>query len=420
MSKNPYTYQHNFDITNITSDPFALGTLSVGFVSWLIFLGGCTAANEIKGFNFPRFSWWTLAYEFALIVTLFLLYCFDLVDSYRTFLTASFAVAFSFLTNSANVLVYSNGSALAAASTGVILISMINMIWLIYYGADSDSPINKWIDGFSLNRKRINTANLGNNSYLGRSKSTHLTALASHNGGYDSIISHPISNSFTNSTNNNNYHDSSTTNFHDNPFGGASANTTTPTGGNHYSDYDDQTQQNTHLNALSRSNSRYSQKFGVNNGGQNNGYNGVYNGTTTTGTGTASDGGLSNGTNGMGLGMGMGLGSGAISDPHSNLDTNSFNTNQYSNTDSSRIGGASGPGSSVGQAGGFDLLDVDIYPYRARALYAYEANPDDVNEISFEKGEILMISDIQGRWWQAKRENGEIGICPSNYVELIN
>lgn len=37
------------------------------------------------------------------------------------------------------------------------------------------------------------------------------------------------------------------------------------------------------------------------------------------------------------------------------------------------------------------------------------ASPDDPNEISFVKGEILDILDKQGKWWQAKKTDGTIG-----------
>ncbi|KAG8712183.1 Transmembrane osmosensor [Ceratobasidium sp. 423] len=59
------------------------------------------------------------------------------------------------------------------------------------------------------------------------------------------------------------------------------------------------------------------------------------------------------------------------------------------------------------------------YAYRAKALYAYSASPDDPAEISFAKGEVLDIMDNNGKWWQARKEDGTTGIVPSNYLQLV-
>ncbi|EIN13851.1 hypothetical protein PUNSTDRAFT_110019 [Punctularia strigosozonata HHB-11173 SS5] len=107
-------------------------------------------------------------------------------------------------------------------------------------------------------------------------------------------------------------------------------------------------------------------------------------------------------------------------------------TSPIGGNDSMNVGASSplmgGGAAGIGAGGGMLTPDNEAPPsdapsaepvYRAKALYAYTASPDDPNELSFTKGEILDIIDKQGKWWQAKKADGRVGIAPSNYLQII-
>lgn len=52
-------------------------------------------------------------------------------------------------------------------------------------------------------------------------------------------------------------------------------------------------------------------------------------------------------------------------------------------------------------------------------MYAYQADPTDPNEISFNKGDILDVLDNTGKWWQCRTPSGQTGIAPSNYLTML-
>ncbi|KAF7307456.1 Osmosensor protein [Mycena indigotica] len=177
-----------------------------------------------------------------------------------------------------------------------------------------------------------------------------------------------------------------------------------------------------------------------------NGYAGNYG----TGGGIGSDMGYDSKMGGMGGGIGSGIGGG--SQTMGVRSQNSFGgASEGGGMGNRSLGTGTGGGGSLsnlpvggggpGSIGGGDngpssplMSGSTTTPPRLcthasilncwRYYFTYPSTPDtaaadDPNEVSFTKGEILDILDKQGKWWQAKKADGSVGIAPSNYLQLI-
>ncbi|KAJ3043753.1 Transmembrane osmosensor [Rhizophlyctis rosea] len=67
--------------------------------------------------------------------------------------------------------------------------------------------------------------------------------------------------------------------------------------------------------------------------------------------------------------------------------------------------------------------EVDGATTKVITMFSYDANPDDPQEMSFQKNEVLEILDNRGQWWTARRTRGdgtvETGLVPRHYVTPV-
>ncbi|ATY64507.1 high osmolarity signaling protein Sho1, putative [Cordyceps militaris CM01] len=283
---------------NIIGDPFALATLSVGMLAWFICFVACIV-GQIQSESFPKFSWWAVIFALFINVGVFVVVASDAVQTYHVALSSYLAAGLVLSSSSVNALVYSNIGARQAAGAGFILLSMLDIVWIFYFGSTPSSTPRAFLDSFALSKE-------------------------------------------------------SSTNMNRQPmtaYGGTgrpeTSNSVQPP----------QMYTSAQLNGFENSNPL---------------------GNTMTGART------------------------------SNFGTSTPQQSQQP---------AQVP--LAKPAHDAEVVPPTEYPYKAKAIYSYDANPDDANEISFSKHEILEVSDVSGRWWQARKENGETGIAPSNYLILL-
>ncbi|KAK3046766.1 Transmembrane osmosensor [Extremus antarcticus] len=302
-----------FSIANIVGDPFSLATIGIALAGWLISFVSSIIADISN--DFPNFAWWTLVYMFGVIVGVVVTVATNSIATYHVAIVGFLAAGLVFTTSSVNSLIYYPEGSKEAAAAGFILLSMVSIVWIFYYGSQPQAAHRQTIDSFALHKDHAPSARA----------SRHMTQQSYRPGTQHSSGQPPQM-----------YNSAQLAGFE----------TSSPV----------------------------------------TGYPGGRVGEQKRESASA-------------------FPAPAQSQPQQQQPQQSIAVPQTSTLAPSH------QDSAVSQPA--------EYPYRAKAIYSYEANPDDANEISFSKHEILEVSDVSGRWWQAKKETGETGIAPSNYLILL-
>ncbi|KAK9333671.1 hypothetical protein V1520DRAFT_331409 [Lipomyces starkeyi] len=372
MERTEYYSSPLFDVGLLVGDPFALATISVATIGWFISLAA-SIASDVAG-PYPQFSWWGVAYEFLVICGVIYVIGANAVEPYRVAMVGFTAAALVYTTNSTNNLVYTGRAADAAAAAGNILLSIINILWIFYFGTTSEAAPHAFIDSYALHREA---------QYNGPPSRKYPPAQPSpsHSRGFQ-------------------------------PMQQAKAQSRSQSQ-SQLPQSQSQSQQGYYETGPATASTRpHQQQMFTSaqlNGFETTSLQGGGPGSMVTRRPSVAAGYTGSSHNGSGL---------VLPQTGSVTNLNSGNGTMLSVQDEHgqlQLQQTVAPGTMM------EPLDMPTeYPLRARAIYSYEANPEDANEISFVKGEILEVSDVSGRWWQARRANGEVGICPSNYVQLLD
>jgi SHO1 osmosensor len=324
------------DFTPIVTHYMFLFTSILAALAWIIAFIGQIISTAQFGNGHVGVLWFAIFLQLALILGVLYTLASDSIAMHRFQISVFGAVAIVFAVNGVQAGIFTGDGALDAMSVGWLVLSMVDIIWVLYFTSEEDS----------LALHIFNSLGTGGLTPPSRRRRTRAASMHNANNGYG------------------NYASGGAIGSHDMPYNGkmtSGGSLPSPVGMG---------------NAAVRSQN----SFGPSNDAA----------TRSLGGGSA--------TNVPSGGGGGGSNHGAENSPNSPLMAG--------------VGAGAPPEAT-------DNGNPEIFTYKAKALYAYTQSPDDPNEISFTKGELLDIMDNNGKWWQARKADGTTGIAPSNYLQII-
>ncbi|KAI9815608.1 MAG: Transmembrane osmosensor [Phylliscum demangeonii] len=354
-----------FRLANIFGDPFALATISIAILAWIIaFVAQIIASVSTPKIFIANYVWWATVYFFFCILAVTLVVAWGAVQTYHVAIVGYMAAGLILSSAAVDASVGSSAPAQEASAAGHILLAMISVggfiavalveiqlqltwsnqvVWIFYFGSTPEAAPRSYVDSFALHkdhhggqRSSRPMTDGGYGLHHGHAGNRPETSVSGH---------HPVPQMYTSAQLNGFETSSPVTGYPGGPVGVDHRSSLQP-------------------------------RYG--------GGNGL---PTSVSTPPALQTPIHPGPGG------------ALMSPIA------------------AVAGTGPTGAMAPEMG--EVSAPTEYPYRAKAIYSYEANPEDANEISFSKHEILEVSDVSGRWWQAKKEGGETGIAPSNYLILL-
>ncbi|KAI8575415.1 hypothetical protein K450DRAFT_261907 [Umbelopsis ramanniana AG] len=133
-----------FDISNVTGNPIILLSGVFAMIGWFIaFIAACIFQG-LGGF------WWTIIFELLVLGGIFFVIAIDAFPQYRlvvlSFLSISIAMLTSFIGNFIN----SSSSAAQAIGAGGVFLIIVQFSWVIIFGSDENSAINRSVYGLQI------------------------------------------------------------------------------------------------------------------------------------------------------------------------------------------------------------------------------------------------------------------------------